>query len=228
MQIAATTRLVALLGHPVAGSLSPRMQNAAFAARGLDWAYVACDVAPGDFETAVLGLVAAGFAGANVTTPYKEAAVGVADTDEPSVNTLVFEDRNIRGHSTDAAVLGGLTAERPVVIGGGGAAIAFRKALPQARVFARRGEWPPDVGDADLVVNATSEREEVLVELGSRHTLVDLPYPETATAKAAAAAGAQVVSGLEVLVAQGAASFELWTGIPAPVDVMRRAVGLQA
>ena len=39
--LGAETRLVALLGDPVAHSLSPRMQNAAFAARGLDWAYVA-------------------------------------------------------------------------------------------------------------------------------------------------------------------------------------------
>jgi shikimate dehydrogenase len=37
-----------------------------------------------------------------------------------------------------------------------------------------------------------------------------------------------VVGGLEVLVAQGAASFEIWTGMPAPVDVMRAAVGLSA
>ena len=44
--ISGTTRLVGLLGHPVSDSLSPRMQNAAFAARGLDWAYVPCDVAP--------------------------------------------------------------------------------------------------------------------------------------------------------------------------------------
>jgi len=57
-------------------------------------------------------------------------------------------------------------------------------------------------------------------------TLVDLPYPETATARAARERGARVVTGFEVLVAQGAASFELWTGVPAPVDVMRRAVGL--
>jgi shikimate dehydrogenase len=42
----AATRLVALIGHPVAHSLSPRMQNAAFAARGLDWAYVALDIPP--------------------------------------------------------------------------------------------------------------------------------------------------------------------------------------
>jgi shikimate dehydrogenase len=82
------------------------------------------------------------------------------------------------------------------------------------------------VEGADLIVNATSERDEVLVELGVGQMLVDLPYPETATAKAARERGAQVVEGLEVLVAQGAASFELWTGVPAPVDVMRRAVGL--
>ena len=59
-----------------------------------------------------------------------------------------------------------------------------------------------------------------------RQTLVDLPYPDTATAAAARAAGAEVIGGLEVLVAQGAASFELWTGVPAPVATMRAAVGL--
>jgi len=95
-------------------------------------------------------------------------------------------------------------------------------------VFARRGEWPPDVHDADLVVHATPVRDEALFELSAGQTLVDLPYPRTATAQAAAAAGARVLDGLEVLVAQGAASFELWTGVPAPVDVMRRALGLHA
>jgi shikimate dehydrogenase len=112
------------------------------------------------------------------------------------------------------------------LIGDGGAAAAFRQALPHARVFSRRGEWPPDATGADLVVNATPVRDEVLVELGPGQTLVDLPYPRSATAEAAAAAGATVLDGLEVLVAQGAASFELWTGVPAPVSVMRRALGL--
>ena len=224
--ISGATRLVALLGHPVRDSLSPRMQNAAFAARGLDWAYVACDASPEAFELAVQGLVAAGFAGANVTTPHKEAAAALAETDLASVNTFVFEDERIRGHSTDTAVLDGVEAERPVVLGDGGAARAFAAALPGARAFARKGDWPPDVHDADLVVNATSERDDVLVELSQGQTLVDLPYPETATAAAARRTGAQVISGLEVLVAQGAAAFELWTGVPAPVEVMRRAVGL--
>jgi shikimate dehydrogenase len=218
------SELVALLGHPVSHSLSPRMQNAAFAARGLDWTYVAVDVPPERLEAALAGLDALGFAGANVTAPHKTAVAKIVGSDLPSVNTLV----GMQGHSTDTAVLAGLAAERPIVIGGGGAAAAFRHDLPHARVFSRRGEWPPDVGDADLVVNATSVRDEVLVELQPGQTLVDLPYPRSATASAAAAAGAHVLDGLEVLVAQGAASFELWTGVAAPVSVMRRALGLPA
>jgi shikimate dehydrogenase len=222
--ISGTTRLVALLGHPVRDSLSPRMQNAAFAARGLDWAYVACDVAPERFEEAVRGLAAAGFAGANVTTPHKQAAAALSATNELSVNTLVFDDSGIRGYSTDAAVLNWVPTDRPVILGSGGAALAFKAALPHAKTFARRDVWPPDVGDAELVVNATSERDEVLVELRPDQFLVDLPYPETATARAARASGANVADGLDVLVAQGAASFEIWTGVLAPLDVMRAAV----
>jgi shikimate dehydrogenase len=224
--ITGRTRLVALLGHPVSESLSPQMQNVGFAERGLDWAYIACDVAPELFETATRGLAAAGFAGANVTTPHKEAAAGLAETALASVNTLVFENGRIVGHSTDAAVLEGLEAERPVILGGGGAALAFRAALPGARVFARKSDWPPEIDEADLIVNATSERNDVLVQVREGQTLVDLPYPETATAAAARAAGAEVINGLEVLVAQGAASFELWTGVPAPVEMMRGAVGI--
>ena len=216
------TTLVALLGHPVAHSLSPRMQNAAFAARGLDWTYVAIDVAPERLEEAVRGLDALGFAGANVTAPHKAGVARIVGSELPSVNTLV----GLVGHSTDTAILDGLQTERPAVIGNGGAAAAFLRALPHARVFARRGTWPPDVADADLVVNATPVRDAVLADLHEGQTLVDLPYPRTATADAAAAAGARVLDGLEVLVAQGAASFELWTGVPAPVPVMRRALGL--
>ena len=225
MAISGGTRVVALVGHPVAKSLSPRMQNAAFAARGLDWAYVALDVPPERLAQAVRGLAAAGFAGANVTAPHKLAAAELCDdADAESVNTLLFRDGRVVGTSTDAAVLEGLTFERPVIVGDGGAARAFRAALPQARVFSRRGEWPPDVDGADLVVHATPVRDEALVRLRGGQTLVDLPYPESATAQAARAGGATVIDGLEVLVRQGAASFERWTGVSAPLDVMRRAV----
>jgi shikimate dehydrogenase len=209
---------VFLLGHPVEHSLSPRMQNAAFAAAGLDWEYVLRDVLPQELEAAVREVEYA-----NVTAPYKLEAARILGSELPSVNTIVRG----RGLSTDAAILEHVPQwSSPAIVGDGGAAAAFRHALPAARVFFRRGDWPPDVSDADLVIHATPVRDEVLFELRAGQTLVDLPYPQTATAEAAAAAGARVLDGLEVLVAQGAASFELWTGRPAPVDAMRGAVGL--
>jgi shikimate dehydrogenase len=226
--ISGRTRLVALIGHPVAHSRSPRMQNAAFAALALDLAYAALDVPPERLEEAVRGLIALGFAGANIPAPHKLAVASLVETDAPSVNTLTIREDAVHGWTTDAAILEGLPAERPVIVGDGGSAVAFRHALPDARVFSRRGDWPPDVRGSDLVVHATSERDEVLVELEPGQTLVELPYPDSATARAARKAGAAVVGGLEVLVAQGAASFELWTGVPAPVEVMRAAVDLPA
>jgi shikimate dehydrogenase len=207
-----------LLGHPVAHSLSPRMQNAAFAAVGFDWTYVLRDVMPEELEAAL-----AEVEHANVTAPYKLDVARILGSDLPSVNTVVRG----RGFSTDAAILEQVTdCYKPAIVGDGGAAAAFRHALPEARVFSRRGEWPPEVGETDLVIHATPVRDEVLFELRAGQTLVDLPYPRTVTAEAAASAGARVLDGLEVLAAQGAASFELWTGLPAPVDVMRGALGL--
>jgi shikimate dehydrogenase len=222
--ISGETRLVGLIGDPVSQSLSPPMQNAAFAVRGLDWAYVPLLVETERLADAIRGLVALGFAGANVTTPHKQAAAELVETTEPSVNTLVVENGRLTGHSTDAAILAALEFERAAIVGDGGAAVAFAAALPDAARFSRRGTWPPDLEGVDLVVNATSEREEPVVTLRPGQTLVDLPYPATATAQAAATAGARVIDGLEVLVAQGAASFELWTRVSAPVDVMRAAV----
>lgn len=223
-EITSRTRLVGLLGWPVEHSRSAAMHNAAFTALDLDWAYVPLPTRPEQLADAVRGLVALGFAGANVTTPHKLAVAELCETDAASVNTLVLRGDRVEGWTTDAAVLDGLSAAHPVVIGDGGAATAFLQALPAARRFSRRGDWPPDVDGADLVVNATSARADVLVELGPGQTLVDLPYPETATAMAARSAGATVVSGLDVLLAQGAASFELWTGLRAPVDEMRAAL----
>ena len=194
------------------------MQNAAFAAAGLDWEYVLFDVLPDELQGAVRQVEYA-----NVTAPYKLDAARILGSELPSVNTVVHG----HGLSTDAAILEQVTdCYKVTIVGDGGAAAAFRHARPEARVFSRRGEWPPDVENADLVIQATPVRDEVLFELGRGQTLIDLPYPRTATAEAAAAAGARVLDGLEVLVAQGAASFELWTGRPAPVGVMRTALGL--
>lgn len=222
------TRHVALLGHPVSHSLSPLMQNAAFAAAELDWHYSAFDVE--DAVAAVRALQTLGFAGANVTIPHKQAVVAVCDEAEgAAVNVLVFRDGRVLGFNTDKEILAGIDAKHACVIGAGGAALALAPALPaDTRVFTRRAEWPPDAEGCDLIVNATPVRDELLVEPRSGQTVVDLAYSagggETALVAAARAAGCEVIDGREALVRQGAKSFELWTGVPAPVDVMRAAV----
>jgi shikimate dehydrogenase len=202
------------------------MQNAAFAARGLDWRYEAFDV--DDVAAAVHALQTLGFAGANVTIPYKQEVVAACDeSDGDAVNTLVFRDGRVVGLNTDKEILAGIDARRACVIGAGGAAAALRPALPEdTRVFTRRGAWPPDATGCDLVVNATPVRDELLVVPEPGQTVVDLAYgaEETALVAAARAAGCTVVDGREALVRQGAASFRAWTGLEPPVDVMRRAV----
>jgi shikimate dehydrogenase len=234
LTLTAETRLVALVGHPVADSLSPRMQNAAFAARGLDWAYVALDVLPDRLEEALRGLAAAGFAGANVTIPHKQAAARLCDEAEgDSVNTLVFADGRCFGFNTDKEIVQGIEARCTCLIGAGGAAAALLPGLPgEVRQFSRRGTWPPDAAGCDLIVNATPVRGELLVEPRAGQTVVELAYApdgsETALVTAARAAGCDVIDGREALVRQGAASFERWTGIAAPVGVMRAALGLRA
>jgi shikimate dehydrogenase len=222
------TTHVALLGHPVSHSLSPRMQNAAFAAARLDWHYSAFDVE--DPVAAVAALRELGFAGANVTIPHKQAVLAACDeADGEAVNTLIFRDGLVAGVNTDREILAGIQARSACLIGAGGAALTLRPALPaDTRVFSRRGDWPPDSSGCDLIVNATPVRDELLVEPHAGQVVVELAYSpdgaDTALVAAARAAGCEVVDGLEALVRQGARSFELWTGAQAPVRVMRDAV----
>jgi shikimate dehydrogenase len=225
---------VALLGQPIAGSLSPRMQNAAFAAAGLDWEYILVEVGPPELGDAVRRLVSDGFAGANVTIPHKQAVVELCDEAEgDSVNTLVLREGLLLGFNTDKEIVAGIEAERVCLIGAGGAAQALLPALPgEVRMFSRRGEWPPNANGADLIVNATPVREELLVAPRPEQAVVDLAYHSdgrpTALVAAALSAGCRVViDGLEALVRQGAASFRLWTGMEAPVAAMRGALGLE-
>src|SRR6266516_3636584 len=115
------------------------MQNAAFAARALDWRYDAFDVE--DVVEAVRALVTLGFAGANVTIPHKQAVVAACDEAEgDAVNTLVFRDGRVLGFNTDKEIVAGIDASRVCLIGAGGAARALLPALPaDTRVYTRRG-----------------------------------------------------------------------------------------
>jgi shikimate dehydrogenase len=283
--LTAETRLVGLIGDPVSHSLSPRMQNAAFAARGLDWAYVPLPVKSERLEEAVRGLVGLGFAGVNVTIPHKTAVLSFCDELDAvaeragSVNTIVVDDDRVLGSSTDGLAVVSLVeagGASVLLLGAGGAAQAAATALLDAgasalavaardaerahalssrlrtlfpereiaadewpleragasvRLASRRdeGAWPPETRDATLVVNATPVSDRPLVPATAKQQVVDLAYRAdgrtTALVAAAKEAGcARVIDGIDVLVAQGAASFERWTGIEAPAEVMRAAV----
>ena len=176
--VSGTTRLAAVIGHPVAHSFSPALHNAAFAATGLDWVYVALDVAPGGVPRAFDGVRALGIAGLSVTMPHKEAAAAAADelTDDArlldAVNCIVNRNGTLVGHNTDGAgLLAALAADvgyaphgaRCVVLGAGGAARATVLALARAdaaeiAVVARRPERAAVAaelgGDAGVVVDA--------------------------------------------------------------------------
>src|SRR5690349_21521727 len=96
-------RLAGVLGWPVAHSRSPRLHGLWLERHGIDGAYLPLPVAPEGFETAIRGMVALGFRGANVTIPHKGAAFAVCDEVAPAarrmgaVNTLVFEGGRIHG-----------------------------------------------------------------------------------------------------------------------------------
>jgi shikimate dehydrogenase len=100
--------LAGVIGWPVEHSLSPTIHNAAFAALGMDWAYVPLPVEPGSLRAAVGGLAALGFRGANVTMPHKSESATLADelSDDArrlaAVNTLVLAGGRVQGHNTDA------------------------------------------------------------------------------------------------------------------------------
>jgi len=147
-RISGTTRLLALIGHPVSHSLSPAMHNAAFADDGLDYVYVCLDVDPDDLPAAVRGARALKLRGFNVTMPHKRAIVPLVDElDEEArisgaVNTAVIDDSRLRGYNTDG---GGmvmacneagieLSGKSVVLLGAGGTAAAIAVAFGKAGV----------------------------------------------------------------------------------------------
>lgn len=107
-QARGSTRTLGIIGWPVAHSLSPVIHNAVFVANGMDWIYVPLPVRPERLGEALDGLIALGFAGANITMPHKTGAAEriSAMTDDASllraVNTVTVEDGALRGHNTDA------------------------------------------------------------------------------------------------------------------------------
>jgi shikimate dehydrogenase len=259
-----------VLGWPVLHSRSPAMHRAAFAALGLEgWSYQLLPVPPEVFAETVRALPAAGFVGANVTVPHKEAALALADSASDAAleigaaNTLCFAaDGRIHAENTDAP---GLIAALPidprgrsaVVLGAGGtarsAAWALRAGGAEVAVWNRTPERAAalarelcvrsidSVESADLLLNCTtvgldeqsSRRKDVLQSLGLDTDListyacvVEYVYGrrDTHLLQVAREHGVKTVDGYAILSEQGALSFELWTGLPAPRAAMARAV----
>ena len=103
------TRLLGVIGHPIAHTLSPAMHNPALAWLGLNMRYLAFHVHPDKLADAVRGFVAIGMAGFNATVPHKEALLPLMDWVDPlaqrikAVNTVVIDgDGTLRGYNTDA------------------------------------------------------------------------------------------------------------------------------
>ena len=269
-----TTRLVALFGDPVSGNPTSRVQNAAFAAAGLDWRYLDFRVPAGELAPAIEAARTLRFEGWNLTIPHKVAVVPLLDELDPSarftgaVNTVKREpDGRLRGSNTDGsgfmaalrdagvAVIG----KRAVLLGAGGAARAVAVELARAGATAitivnrdaERGEaivellreqtsatarrigWESTLPPCDLLVNCTPigmgtgpSAEEIppvdLAALPRQVTVCDLnpDHRESAFLRAASARGHRTLGGLPMIARLSAACFELWTGRPAPLDVM--------
>jgi shikimate dehydrogenase len=261
------TRL-GVLGWPVAHSRSPQIQNAALKTAGLDgWRYQLLPVPPELLTGTVRALPCAGFRGANVTIPHKQAALAIADSASDSAraigaaNTLTFDAGTdaIHAENTDApAIIDALpfdaAGRSALVLGAGGSARAAVWALLDAgasevRVWNRTperarklcaelgGGIPVERAEpAGILVHCTSSGLDASVpmfkslpldadDLGGYDCVVDLVYTENRTplVNAARDRGLSAIDGLELLVRQGALSFELFTGVPAPVEAMHAA-----
>ena len=292
--INAATRCCAVYGFPIRHSASPAMHNAAFAALGLNWRYLAFEVHPDNLRAAIAGARAMQFSGLNLTVPHKVLAMQIVDVLDESartwgaVNTVRFEARDAAGHwqplhhftepvsgeiraqgfNTDSHGIASSLREdlglnlaglKVLLLGTGGAgqvaalrlalenvaelflveyvaakaeAVAeeIRKRHPQVKVMIGYPQGP-----VDLLLNATpiglkekdpSPLDEKQFPLRQARAVYDMIYQpaETKLLAAAKKAGCKTANGLGMLLHQGAKAFEIWTGQPAPIDVMRRAL----
>lgn len=279
MKISTSTRVCAIIGNPVAHSLSPAIHNAAFAALDLDFVYVAFRVA--DVGSALAGMRALeNFRGLSVTIPHKMEAMNhvdhVDDVDRHigSINTVVSENGKLLGLGTDGpGALKALTdagvaiaGKNVLMLGAGGAAraIAFTLALKArpaavslldinmpvlerlATDLAEKTDMhvlsakmtDPALADAmaraDIVIHCTPigmhPKEGVSIVSPSLfrpdQVVFDVVYTplETRLLSDARSSGLQVISGVDMFINQAVLQFERFTGMAAPVDVMRRVV----
>lgn len=282
VEITGKTGLCALIGRPVGHSISPQMHNEAFRQLGLDYVYLAFDIAPEDLKDAVEGLKKIGIRGFNVTMPHKTAIVPLVDELTPAAqiagacNTIINENGHLIGHTTDG--IGFMDAARDAgfdlagksmtILGCGGAATAIiaqaaLDGVPEITIFNRpngpsfskakefakkvsalsscqvRTESLADhealrkaIADSDILVNATNvgmapdTNACPIPDASFFHPgliVSDIIYNprETKLLQMAKEAGCSAFNGLYMLLFQGAASFQCWTGEEMPIEIIR-------
>lgn len=251
------------------------MHNAALAALGLNWRYLAFEVHPDNLRDAIEGAKAMKFVGLNLTVPHKLLALEMMDALDESarrwgaVNTIRFHEQvpgqiRAQGFNTDADAITRALSEdlkfdprgkKILLLGAGGAgrvaalklalegvaelylvnrtaAKAQALAAELVNVHTRVG-YP--TGEVDLVLNATSlglKAGDALpfdpgsFRLSHARAAYDMIYrpAETPFLRAAAAAGCRTANGFGMLLYQGAAALELWTGRTPPITLMREAL----
>ena len=269
----APAKTYCIIGDPVHHSLSPGMQNAAFAAMGLNCTYIAFRAPAGELEDSIESLRAINIAGFNVTIPHKVEAMKYLDELDPTakragaVNTVNNIEGIFRGYNTDIAGFIEPLRRRKVnfnnmavlLLGAGGAARAVVAALAEEKgiaslVIANRDEkrgaklaaTATNLGlkcramplaeamnvspESHLVINSTSiglnnEPSPIDSEHIKKGSIVyDFVYRPVVTdlIENAKFAEAHVVYGYEMLLEQGARAFEIWTGLAAPRDAMKK------
>jgi shikimate dehydrogenase len=263
------TRKAAVLGKPIAHSLSPVVHRAGYSAAELsDWEYSAIECAEVELAGVVSGL-GADWVGLSLTMPLKEVALDVAGDVSPlaaalgAANTLVRRGSTWYADNTDApGIVDALrwadvsTVDSVAILGAGGTARAALAAAANlgasVTLYARRADaigelrpvatrlgirvnaadWTaaPHCGRADLVISTVPAgvADELAPTIAWRRdgVLLDAvydPWP-TPLAAAARAHGCRVASGLDLLLAQAVRQFVLFTGEPAPIEAMRRAL----
>ncbi len=277
--ISNNTRLYAVIGNPVAHSLSPAIHNAAFAALDIDSVYVACRVE--DVKNALAGMRALeNFHGMSVTIPHKIEAMKYVDEileidrNIGSINTVINEKGKLLGLGTDgpgalkAIVDAGIEigGENILMLGSGGAAraIAFTLAqnttlknllildidgpmLQQLSADLKAGTEASVKSEllddnslasamevADIIIHCTpvgmhpkEDASLIPAELfRSGQVVFDIVYTplETKLLADARSRGLKVIYGVEMFINQAVLQFERFTGVDAPVEVMRRVV----
>ena len=277
--ISCSTKFCAVIGNPVAHSLSPAIHNAAFEELGLDFVYLACRVE--DVKNALAGMRALeSFRGMSVTIPHKiEAMRHLDEIDEVdrsigSINTVINEQGKLVGLGTDGpgALKAIVDAEVEIegknilMLGGGGASRAISFTLARNAQLGKlsildideimlqeltsdlktgtdtfiqselltESSLAVEMEDADVIIHCTPigmhpNKDASLIPaefFRPEQVVFDIVYTplETKLLAEAGSRGLKVISGVDMFINQAVLQFEHFTGVDAPVEVMRRVV----